>query len=45
MEIDEADDHNVLDLRELEKSIRTVPGMGDKRTEAVMVLIEQWLKI
>ena len=45
VEIDEADDHNVLDLRELEKSIRTVPGMGDKRTEAVMVLIEQWLKI
>ena len=45
VEIDEADDHSVLDLRELEKLIRAVPGMGDKRTEAVMVLIEQWLKI
>lgn len=44
VEIDETDDHT-LDLRELEKSIRAVPGMGDKRTEAVMVLIEQWLKI
>lgn len=44
MEIDEADDHT-LDLRELEKSIRTIPGIGAKRTEAVMQIIEQWLKI
>ncbi|MBR4511018.1 MAG: hypothetical protein IKP25_10165 [Ruminococcus sp.] len=35
------DDEHTLDLRELEKSIRSVPGMGAKRTEAVMVLIEQ----
>lgn len=44
MEIDEADDHT-LDLRELEKSIRAIPGIGAKRTEAVMQIIEQWLKI
>lgn len=40
-----SDKHNVLDLRELEKSIRAVPGMGAKRTEAVMVLIEQWMGV
>lgn len=39
------DDEHTLDLRELEKSIRAVPGMGAKRTEAVMVLIEQWMGV
>ena len=45
VEIDEADDHNVLDLRELEKSIRAVPGVGPKRTETIMQIIEQWLRL
>lgn len=39
-----ADDHT-LDLRELEKLIRAVPGMGEKRTEAVMQIIEQWMGV
>lgn len=45
VEIDEADDHSVLDLRELEKSIRAVPGVGSKRTETIMRIIEQWLRL
>ena len=44
VEIDETDDHT-LDLRELEKSIRTVSGMGEKSTEAVMQIIESWLRL
>ena len=39
-----ADDHT-LDLRELEKLIRAVPGMGEKRTESVMQIIEQWMGV
>ena len=39
------DDDHTLDLRELEKSIRAVPGMGEKRTEAVMQIIESWLRL
>ena len=44
-----ADDHTVnnhtLDLRVLEKNIQTVKGIGAKRTEEVMVVIEQWLGV
>ena len=38
------EDHT-LDLRVLEKNIRTVKGIGVKRTEEVMVIIEQWLGV
>ena len=43
--IEVSDDDHTLDLRELKKSIRAVPGMGAKRTEAVMVLTEQWMGV
>lgn len=39
------DEHNVLDLRVLETQIRTVSGMGEKCTEAVMLIIEQWMGV
>ena len=39
------DNDHTLDLRELEKLIRAVPGMGEKRTEAVMQIIEQWMGV
>lgn len=45
VEVISPDDDHTLDLRELEKSIRAVPGMGAKRTEAVMVLIEKWMGV
>lgn len=45
VEVISPDDDHTLDLRELEKSIRAVPGMGEKRTEAVMQIIEQWLRL
>ncbi len=34
-----------LDLRELEKSIRAVKGVGEKRTEEIMLIIEKWLGV
>ena len=42
---DNVDDSYTLDLRVLEKNIRKVKGIGAKRTEEVMVIIEQWLKL
>ena len=42
---DTVDNHHTLDLRVLEKNIRTVKGIGAKRTEEVMVIIEQWLGV
>ena len=34
-----------LDLRELEKSIRAVKGVGEKRAEEIMQIIEQWMGV
>jgi hypothetical protein len=42
---DTVDDNHTLDLRVLEKNIRKVKGIGEKRTEEVMVIIEQWLGV
>ena len=42
---DSTDNHHTLDLRVLEKNIRKVKGIGAKRTEEVMVIIEQWLGV
>jgi hypothetical protein len=42
---DTVDNHHTLDLRVLEKNIRKVKGIGAKRTEEVMVVIEQWLDV
>ena len=32
-----------IDLRDMEKEIRAISGMGDKRTEQVMTVIEKYL--
>jgi len=42
---DSTDDNHTLDLRVLEKEIRSVKGIGEKRTEEIMLLIEKWLKL
>ena len=42
---DSTDNHHTLDLRVLEKNIRKIKGIGVKRTEEVMVVIEQWLGV
>ena len=34
-----------LDLRELEKSIKAVKGVGEKRAEEIMGIVEQWLSV
>jgi hypothetical protein len=34
-----------LDLRELEKSIRAVKGVGEKRAEEIMQIVEHWLGV
>ena len=34
-----------LDLRELEKSIRAVKGVGEKRAEEIMGIVEKWLGV
>ena len=32
-----------IDLRDMEKEIRAISGMGEKRTEQVMTVIEKYL--
>ena len=49
-EAQDADDHTGepeinLDLRELEKQIKAVKGVGEKRAEEIMQIIEQWLGV
>ena len=34
-----------LDLRELEKRIKAVKGVGEKRAEEIMGIVEQWLGV
>ena len=34
-----------LDLRELEKQIKAIKGVGEKRAEEIMQIIEQWLGV
>ena len=34
-----------LDLRELEKSIKAVKGVGEKRAEEIMGIVEHWLGV
>ena len=34
-----------LDLRELEKQIKAVKGVGEKRAEEIMGIIEHWLGV
>ena len=33
-----------IDLRDMEKEIRAISGMDDKRTEQVMIVIEKYLE-
>lgn len=39
-----ADDHT-LDLRVLEKQIKAVKGVGEKRAEEIMRVVEEWLGV
>ncbi|MBR5370878.1 MAG: hypothetical protein IK130_01550 [Oscillospiraceae bacterium] len=39
-----ADDYT-LDLRELEKQIKAVKGVGEKRAEEIMRVVEDWLGV
>lgn len=39
------EDAPTLDLRELEKDIRGVRGIGEKRTEEIMAIIERHLGV
>ena len=39
-----ADDHT-LDLRVLEKQIKAVKGVGEKRAEEIMRVVEDWLGV
>lgn len=32
-----------IDLREMEAEIRTIKGIGDKRTDQIMTIIEKYL--
>ena len=34
-----------LDLRELEKQIKAVKGVGEKRAEEIMEIVEKWLGV
>ena len=34
-----------LDLRELEKQIKAVKGVGEKRAEEIMQIVEHWLSV
>ena len=34
-----------LDLRELEKQIKAVKGVGEKRAEEIMGIVEKWLGV
>ena len=36
---------NNLDLRELEKQIKAVKGVGEKRAEEIMGIVEKWLGV
>jgi hypothetical protein len=43
--VESEDDAFLLDLRELEKRIRAVKGVGEKRAEEIMQIIEQWMGV
>jgi hypothetical protein len=43
---DHTGEHEInLDLRELEKQIKAVKGVGEKRAEEIMGIVEQWLGV
>lgn len=39
------DEDRVLDLREVEKEIRTIKGIGEKRAEEIMRIFEKHLRV
>ena len=40
-----SDDHNSLDLCKLEQQLKAVKGVGEKRAEEIMGIIETWLGV
>ena len=40
-----SDDHNSLELCKLEQQIKAVKGVGEKRAEEIMGIIETWLGV
>ena len=44
VEVIDVDDHT-LDLRVLEKQIKAVKGVGEKRAEEIMRVVEDWLGV
>ena len=38
-----AEDTPELDMRVLEKQIKSIKGVGEKRAEEIMVVIEKWM--
>ena len=39
------DDSPTIDLREVEKDVRSIKGIGEKRAEEIMVIIERHLGV
>jgi DNA polymerase/3'-5' exonuclease PolX len=40
---EEVDDTPKLDMRVLEQQIKSIKGVGEKRAEEIMVVIEKWM--
>ena len=40
---EEVDDTPELDMRVLEQQIKSIKGVGEKRAEEIMVVIEKWM--
>ncbi len=40
---DAAEDTPELDMRVLEQEIKNIKGVGEKRAEEIMVVIEKWM--
>ena len=40
---DDDDDTPDLDMRVLEQQIKNIKGVGEKRAEEIMVVIEKWM--
>ena len=40
---EDADDSPELDMRVLEQQIKSIKGVGEKRAEEIMVVIEKWM--
>ena len=43
IDVEEATDTPELDMRVLEQQIKSIKGVGEKRAEEIMVVIEKWM--